>query len=75
MGRRPGHPSDGGGLVNFSSLNPYVHSLQAQASAVMHTIAAVTANAPQPARTTVIYTIVLIFILLALLKITKKASK
>ena len=41
----------------------------------MHTITAVTANAPQPARTTVIYTIVLIFILLAVLKITGKASK
>ena len=57
------------------NLTPYLHWLQTQASAVMHTITAVTANAPQPARTTVIYTIVLIFILLAVLKITGKASK
>lgn len=66
----------GGGVVNFSSLTPYLHWLQTQASAVMHTITAVAANEAQPARTTLIYTTVLIFILLALLKtLRKKASK
>ena len=65
----------GGGVVNFSSLTPYLHWLQTQVSAVMHTIAAVTANAPQPARTTLIYTIVPIFVVLALLKIARKAGK
>jgi uncharacterized membrane protein YuzA (DUF378 family) len=58
--------------VNFSSL---LHTLQTQATAVMHTVTAVAGNDPQPARTTVIYTIVVIFAVWLLLKIAKKASK
>ena len=61
--------------MNFSSLTPYVHWLGTQVSAFMHTITAVAANKAQPARTTLIYTIVLIFILLAFLKIAGKAGK
>ena len=58
------------------NLTPYLHWLQTQASAVMHTITAVTSNQEQPARTTLIYTTVLIFVVLALLKtLRKKASK
>lgn len=62
----------GDGVVNFSSL---LHTLQTQATAVMHTVTAVAANDPQPARTTVIYTIVLILIVLVLAKISKKMKK
>jgi len=61
--------------VNLSSLDPYVHWLEAQFSVIVHTITAVAANDPQPARTTVIYTLVLIFLIWAVLKIAKKASK
>jgi hypothetical protein len=52
-----------------------VHWLEAQFSVIVHTITAVAANDPQPARTTVIYTLVLIFLIWAVLKIAKKASK
>lgn len=61
--------------MNLSSLDPYVHWLEAQFSVIVHTITAVAANDPQPARTTVIYTLVLIFLIWAVLKIAKKASK
>lgn len=61
-----------GGVVNFNSL---LHSLGTQVSAVMHTVTAVAGNDPQPARTTVIYTLVVIVVAFLLAKIVKKVSK
>ena len=61
--------------MNFSSLSPYVHWLKAQFSAIVHTVTAVAGNDPQPARTTVIYTLVVIVVAFLLAKIVKKVSK
>lgn len=63
--------------MNLTSLThaPILHWLSVQISVVMHTVTAVIGNTSQPARTTLIYTVVLIFVLLAFLKIGKKASK
>ena len=62
--------------MNFSSLSPYVHWLEAQFSAIVHTVTAVASNEPQPARTTVIYTVVVAVVALWLIfKIVRKARK
>lgn len=57
-----------------SSLASILQWLGAQGTALLATVRDVAANSPQPARQTLISTVVLLIIAAALLKIAKKAK-
>jgi uncharacterized membrane protein len=57
-----------------SSVTPILHWLGAQGTALLATVKDVAANSPQPARQTLISTIVLIFVAWVVLKATGKAK-
>lgn len=58
--------------MNFDGILPW---LQAQLSAVVANLGDVVANHPEPARSTVIYTLVTLALAMAVLKIVKGVSK
>ncbi len=60
-------------MPNF--LNTVLETSKSQLAALMVTIKDLFTNTPEPARQTVISTVLLIFLLWAVLKIVKKAGK
>lgn len=60
-------------MPNF--LNPVLETAKSQLAALMVTVKNLFTNSPEPARQTVISTILLIFVIWAVLKIVKKVKK